>query len=206
MKKKFAIVSGAGVIFGAVFFMLLFFMLISGSSTDAQSNGTDQGYDGIQQVMPNMSEQQFIDAMSKPAIDTFHQYGVYPSITIAQAILESGWGKSGLAKKANNLFGIKAYNWSGPYIEMPTNEEYSGMTVTIMDKFRVYPNWQDSVIDHGKFLTENSTYKNHGVFSSKNYIEQANALKVAGYATESDYPTLLITLIKEFSLDKYDKQ
>lgn len=203
MKKKI-IISGITFFFGSIFFMLLFFTLISGGAADAQSNGDPYG--GIQQVMPNMTEQQFLDAMSKPAIDSFHQYGVFPSVTIAQSILESGWGKSGLTKTANNLFGIKAYNWSGPFVEMETNEVYNGMTETIEDKFRVYPTWQDSVMDHGKFLAENSTYKDHGVFSAKDYIAQANALKDAGYATDPNYPTLLITLIKEFNLDKYDKQ
>ncbi len=202
MKK--IVISAATLVFGGVFFILLFFMLISGSSASAQSDSS--AYGGIQQVMPNMTEQQFIDAMSKPAIDSFHQYHVFPSITMAQAILESGWGKSGLTKQANNLFGIKAYNWNGPSITMETNEVYNGMTETIEDKFRVYATWEDSVMDHGKFLAENSTYKDHGVFSATDYIGQANALKNAGYATEPDYPTLLITLIKEFNLDKYDKQ
>jgi len=209
MKKKIIIIGVFNLFFGGIIFILLFFMIIGGGSAASKNDntGTNIGdYSGIKQLKPNMSQQQFINAMSKPAIDTYNQYGVFASVTIAQSILESGWGNTGLPKISNNLFGIKAYNWTGDYVELPTNEVYNGMTEMITDKFRVYSSWEESVMDHGKFLSENTTYRQHGVFLSKDYVEQANALKNAGYATEPSYPMLLITLIKEYDLDRYDKQ
>lgn len=131
--------------------------------------------------------------------------GILPSISLSQAILESGWGKSGLAIKANNLFGIKADNsWSGDILEMLTQEEVNGGMITILAKWRVYKDWNESVIDHNNFLIKNSRYKENGVFDAKNYVEQAQALQKAGYATNSDYAEKLIQVINTYSLNLYD--
>ncbi|MFT8352723.1 glycoside hydrolase family 73 protein [Clostridium saccharoperbutylacetonicum] len=207
MKKKITLFGAANLIFFSLIAMVFLFGMTGASSASADTgNGGSGNVLDITPIRPNMTQQEFIDTVSPAAIQTYHQYGVLPSITLAQAILESAWGKSGLTTKANNLFGIKAYNWDGQYIEMETNEEYNGKTTTIIDKFRAYPTLTDSIMDHGKFLKENSTYGNHGFFQATDYVGQANALKAAGYATESDYPELLITLIKQYSLDQYDTQ
>ena len=205
MKKKIVIVGVINLFFGGIIFILLFFMMLGGGSAAATSGNSTGGgdYSGIKQVMPAMNQQQFIDAMSKGAINTYKQYGVFASVTIAQAIQESNWGKSVIS---NNLFGIKAdSSWTGSYIQEPTNEVYSGITVTIEANFRVYPTYEDSLMDHAKFLSENSTYKDHGVFTATTYMAQAEAIQASGYATDPNYAEELITLIKEFNLDKYDK-
>lgn len=154
----------------------------------------------------DISNSDFLKQIKDGAIKTQKEYGVYASISIAQAIIESGWGKSMLAEKYNNLFGIKAYNWSGPSAMMPTSEDENGTHIKITAPFRVYSSWADSIEDHGKFLVQNSVYKNAGVFSSKDYIEQAFALKKAGYATESNYAIMLINCINQYNLNQYDKQ
>ncbi|WP_349399629.1 glycoside hydrolase family 73 protein, partial [Clostridium perfringens] len=72
---------------------------------------------------PNLTEEQlnFISQIVSGAKQSYEETGIFPSITLAQAILESGWGRSGLAIKANNLFGIKADSgWKGKVLEMPT--------------------------------------------------------------------------------------
>lgn len=140
-----------------------------------------------------------------PAAEEGLKDGIFPSVTIAQAILESGWGKSGLAIEGKNLFGIKAdSSWKGATMNLPTQEEVNGGMITIIAKWRVYPSWNDSVRDHTKFLLENSNYRNAGVFKAKSYEEQAHALKKAGYATESNYAESVIQVINDFGLSIYD--
>lgn len=159
--------------------------------------------DGVIQEFTG-SQSEFINEILPGALENYKKYKVYPSVAIAQAILESGWGKSGLAKKANNLFGIKAYNWNGAYVEMITTEYKLGIPYKTTAKFRKYSSFSESVIDHGKFLSENSRYSKHGVFTAKNYSEQARAIKKAGYATDPNYPNMLINIIKSYDLAQYD--
>eukprot|EP00828_Plagiopyla_frontata_P041563 TRINITY_DN5967_c0_g1_i1.p2 TRINITY_DN5967_c0_g1~~TRINITY_DN5967_c0_g1_i1.p2 ORF type:complete len:226 (+),score=22.36 TRINITY_DN5967_c0_g1_i1:250-927(+) len=168
-------------------------------------NGT-KDYKNEQPIEPNISQQEFLDMIAPGAVKGYKKHKIFASITMAQAILESNWGKSGLTQKANNLFGIKAYNWTGASIVMSTGENYGGINVTIDASFRAYSTPQESIEDHAKFLLENSTYKKHGVFDADTYEEQAEALKSAGYATDPKYPELLVSLIRQYSLDKYDEQ
>lgn len=151
-----------------------------------------------------LNDEQFIDTVAPAAQATYKKDKVFPSVTIAQAMLESGEGTSELATEGNNLFGIKAFDWPGKTINMPTRENYKGINVIIMGKFRAYNNWGQSIQDHGDFLVDNSIYKKHGVFSATNYADQAKALKSAGYATDPNYAYELINLIKEYDLNKYD--
>lgn len=155
----------------------------------------------------NISSQEFISKVSPEAIVTYKKDKVFPSITIAQSILESGWGKTKLSTKANNLFGIKADSgWDGPYVTMETTEYTpTGQKIEIEANFRAYSDWQGSIDDHGEFLVVNSTYREHGVFTAKDYIEQAYALKNAGYATDPNYAVSLIELINKYGLSKYDQ-
>ncbi|WP_279283103.1 glucosaminidase domain-containing protein [Clostridium sp. C2-6-12] len=94
----------------------------------------------------NSSKQEFVKGLYSQATDIYNKYGVLPSITISQAILESGWGKSELSTKANNLFGIKADNsWKGKKVKMDTSEYYNKK---ITDYFRVYSSNEESVKDY----------------------------------------------------------
>lgn len=126
----------------------------------------------------------FIEEIKDEAIKNYKEYKILPSITIAQAILESSWGESDLAQIYNNLFGIKAdSSWKGEYVTLETFEFYD---TKIEDKFRVYSNKNQSIKDHAKFLVDNQRYKKYGVFEAKTYIEQAYALQNAGYSTAED--------------------
>ncbi|OPJ59777.1 glycoside hydrolase family 73 protein [Clostridium oryzae] len=156
----------------------------------------------------NGSSKEFIEKVAPSAIDTYRKYQVFPSITIAQSILESGWGSSGLTRKANNLFGIKVSNsWKGPCVEMLTRE-YSKRRgyYYVIAKFRAYDSWKDSIEDHGKFLkVDNTRYADHGMFKAKDYTGQAYALKNAGYATSPTYAQNLINnFIIPYGLYQYD--
>lgn len=150
----------------------------------------------------------FIKEIEDGARYNYDKYGILPSITVAQAILESGWGQSKLTKDSNNIFGIKAdSSWNGESIEVMTSENYND---NIKAKFRKYNNIVESIKDHGKFLSENKRYEENGLFNSKNYKKQAQALEDAGYSTKKDkhgrpiYADLLIDIIKKYSLTKLD--
>lgn len=152
------------------------------------------------------SKKEFIDAVAPGAVEGFRKHGIYASVTIGQAILESGWGKSGLARKANNLYGIKADSrWTGDYIIMNTREEGSSGSYYENAKFRKYKDWNESTEDHAKFLKENKRYTKYGVFDATNYLDQLKAIKRAGYATDSNYVNLVNGVIKSNNLTEFDK-
>ena len=152
----------------------------------------------------------FIEEIKDEAIKNYKEYKILPSITIAQAILESSWGESDLAQIYNNLFGIKAdSSWKGEYVTLETFEFYD---TKIEYKFRVYSNKNQSIKDHAKFLVDNQRYKKYGVFEAKTYIEQAYALQNAGYSTAEDnsgqkrYAKDLIELIRQYNLQLIDSE
>ncbi|MCB2295448.1 glucosaminidase domain-containing protein [Clostridium algoriphilum] len=166
--------------------------------------GGSVGDINVKSVKANFSEEQFFKNVSVGAMEGYKNSGVFASITLAQAKLESGTGSSGLTTRANNLFGIKAYNWAGKTTSMMTNEQVQGIVITISAPFRAYDNWEESIQDHTSFLTDNKRYAQYGVFTAKTYSEQAQALQNAGYATDVNYSRLLVTIIKQYNLDKYD--
>lgn len=153
-------------------------------------------------------EMTFINSLKEGAIENYRLYGILPSITIAQAILESNFGKSELSLEANNLFGIKVgLNWEGEAITVSTMEGYN---TEVMDDFRSYDSVSDSLIDHGHFLANNPRYTEHGVFEAKTYREQAKALENAGYSTAVDeqgnktYAKRIGELIRQYNLQLID--
>lgn len=166
-------------------------------------------YTGIQKNnLNNSSKQEFIKGLYPQASQIYDKYGVLPSITISQAILESGWGKSELSTKANNLFGIKAdTSWKGKKIKMNTSEYYNKK---IVDSFRVYGSNEESIKDYGEFLKNNKRYKDSGVFKATQYIEQSKAIEQSGYSTvendkgEEIYADLLTEIIQEQNLQLLD--
>lgn len=151
-------------------------------------------------------QKDFINSIAPGAVALQKQYGVLASITIAQAILESGWGKSKLTVDANNLFGIKADSrWNGEVCLMRTAEyRPTGEKYYIDAGFRKYSSLEQSTEDHALFLVNNSRYKKHGFFEAKDYKGQAQALQNAGYATSPIYGQILIQLIEQYELYQYD--
>lgn len=134
---------------------------------------------------------------------------ILPSVTIAQAILESGWGRSELATHAHNLFGIKASkDWSGKTYSKKTKEQKpTGEIYEIIADFRAYNSFVESIMDHDAFFVSTEwRRKNYApVLSAKNYKDQAKALQACGYATALDYGKQLIGLIERLGLQQYDK-
>lgn len=189
-KHSLGKLSAVFVIVGVFLFFSIFYSIISNN---------------VDYIKSNVEKQRFFHTIAPVAIELYKRDKIFPSITLAQAMMESDTGKSELTRQANNLFGIKSYNWTGRTIKMPTKENYNGVEVTVMGTFRAYDNWKQSIEDHADFLMQNSTYKEHGVFTASNYVEQAKALQLAGYATDPNYERELVNLIEQYNLHKYDK-
>lgn len=132
--------------------------------------------------------------------------GVLASVTVAQAILESGWGQSTLASAPYyNLFGIKqGTGWQGSIVNMNTSEYVNGKWVTVLAPFRSYRSQMASFQDHTNFLLANSRYAANGVINAKNYVAMANGLQAAGYATAPTYASTLISLVERYNLQSLD--
>lgn len=123
---------------------------------------------------------------------TARKLGISPEAIIAQAALETGWGKSAIG---NNIFGIKAAGWNGKTQSVLTWEHINGQNVQIMDEFRDYDSIADSFADHFSFLEKNSRYKKAGVFEAKGDVEYFEALQRAGYATDPAYAAKLSSIL-----------
>lgn len=146
----------------------------------------------------------FVNYVATIALTDAHTYGLHVvSPIIAQAIIESNWGESGLAKKGNNLFGIKCGSaWKGASINMKTKEEYTpGSLTTINDNFRKYSSWEESIHDYFKFI---STKRYKKLFECKTPLEYCTEIRNAGYATSSTYVATLMNCINKYKLDDYD--
>jgi flagellum-specific peptidoglycan hydrolase FlgJ len=152
----------------------------------------------------------YIAQYSQDMVDACNNTGLFPSVMMAQGILESNNGKSLLAYQYNNHFGIKCLCKAcpcyllGERVNLPTTEEVNGQTQHIDDWFRTYATTYDGFVDRVNFLKTNPTYTNNGVFSASTPQDQTQALLNAGYATESDYATQLNNLIDEFNLESLD--
>ena len=149
----------------------------------------------------NASQQAFIQSVAPGAIQGWNEYKVLPSITVAQAIVESGWGRSTLSTQAHNLFGIKG-SYNGNSVVMRTREVYGGWSVYVNANFRAYANNSESVTDHGRFLNVNSRYRN--LLGDTNYASVANKLRQDGYATDPSYASTLIRFVQTYNLNQLD--
>lgn len=138
---------------------------------------------------------EYIATWKDVAIDQMEKYGIPASITLAQAILESGDGNSELAREGNNHFGIKCHDWQGKKVYHDDDKRN--------ECFRKYRNAQESFDDHSIFL-QRSRYRFLFDYKTTDYKSWAKGLKKAGYATNPKYPALLIRLIEENNLAQYD--
>ena len=148
-------------------------------------------------------QQAFIQKISRGAVEGMRKYGILPSVTMAQAILESGWGESGLTKASNNLFGIKAGgSWEGDTVSYPTKEFVTGQYIDVTADFRAYDSLDASMEDHGAFLAGLSRYAN--IIGVKDFREVCRLLQEDGYATAPNYADSLISIIGQYGLAAYD--
>lgn len=155
-----------------------------------------------------MKKQEFIENVASLVIAENEYRGnpLFSSVVIAQACLETGYGKSSLMIKANAIFGIKATKtWKGKVYNSKTKECYDGVTyVTINDCFRAYDSFWDSISDYFDLICKTSRYRKALVADTpKECIE---AIKEGGYATDPKYVDSIMKIIESNNLTKYDRQ
>ncbi|MBZ9626453.1 peptidoglycan-binding protein [Clostridium sp. FP2] len=146
-----------------------------------------------------MNKNQIIKTLTTGALLSYKKYNTLPSVTIAQAILETGWLQH---VEGNNIFGIKWTNGCGyEDQELNTHEWINGVKTPMVCKFRKYDSLVDSILDHGKLLSF-SRYR--AVIESKDYKQACQNLYNCGYCTDNEYPEKLVAIIQENKLYQYD--
>lgn len=150
----------------------------------------------------------FISSLVKGARGTQQEFGVPASVTLSQAILESGWGSSTLSRAPyNNLFGIKCGSKTSPFqsgcVTLPTREYFNGTWVTVNASFRTYATVTDSIYDHGYYLRYRGIYDQAFTVNHSPRLF-ASAIATAGYATDPTYAQKLLNVAWQNDLYQYD--
>jgi flagellum-specific peptidoglycan hydrolase FlgJ len=175
------------------------------SATAAAPSATPaRSHDPSPRVTPPSSgnpQQAFIATVAHGAVTAQRRYGVPASVTIAQAIVESGWGESQLATQDHNLFGIKGTGPAGSH-PLPTWEYVNGQQVPTTSQFRVYRNTAESIDDHGRLLATSPYYRQ--AMADRRNPDAFAACLTGVYATDPDYGAKLISLMKRYDLYRYD--
>ena len=164
----------------------------------------------------NYTQQEFIDFVAKVAIEDYKNHPILPSLTIAQAIKESGWGRSELAQNANALFGIKQNGWKGEtYTKVAVEQREDGTYYNVDDTlWRKYDSWKSSIINHGEYLCTRKI-GNQKEPNWKRLIGETNIDKALDYLQNTQYKyatsisykdSIKNDYIIKYNLQKYDKE
>lgn len=169
-------------------------------------------------IFSNLSEKEAVPIIGKICHEDMLKSNILASVSAAQFILESGYGKTGLAQEANNCFGMKTdlsnNKWSGStwdgvsYVTRETKEEYTpGVITTITATFRKYPCIEDSIADHSAYLLgakNGDKLRYEGLQGEKDYRKAIQIIKDGGYATDSQYVDKICDIIQRWNLTEYD--
>ncbi|HEK1721353.1 TPA: glucosaminidase domain-containing protein, partial [Proteus mirabilis] len=153
-------------------------------------------------VIGKITGKKFVEYVFEQAKINEKTSNIPAAITTAQAILETGYGKSvpadiNTGKYSYNIFGIKAHG-DPNYVEVYTHEVIDGKRIKIIDKFQAYSSYEESIKGRENFFIKNKRY--HFLFNTKDPIEWANGLQKAGYATDPNYAKTLIAIMRSQNL------
>lgn len=184
-------------------------IFVSTANTELPTHN-DVHIQGTPEQRANVTERnmRFIKEIALAAHNSGNEYGLYPSITIAQAVLESGGGTSGLSKAPNyNLFGIKG-SYQGQSVSMSTQEHTSsGQRYTIQANFRKYPNHAESLRDHNRLLKYGLNGFYAGAWRENAETPRQAAEHLQGrYATDVNYANKLMEIIERYNLERFDRE
>jgi len=167
-------------------FLSIFLLSVAGLNDVMSQSGTQK-----------LTREQYIKLYRDIAMQEMAEFNIPASITLAQGILESGNGNSTLAREANNHFGIKCHKgWEGDFIKFDDDKPN--------ECFRKYADPFYSYKDHSFFLSQRDRYAFLFDLKITDYKGWAKGLKKAGYATHRDYANMLIKIVEENELHKYD--
>ena len=153
-------------------------------------------------VLPQAHVEQFVSRMMPAAQRASQASGVPAQLIMAQAALESGWGRREIrtedGRASHNLFGIKAdRSWKGPVVEATTTEYVNGVAQKTRASFRAYGSYDEAFADYARFLVTNPRYAN--VLATQDPAAAAHGLQRAGYATDPVYGEKLVRIMKQMS-------
>ena len=164
-----------------------------------------------------MTQKEFIRKVGECAVKDMEASGILASVSIAQAILESGYGSTELAMKANNYFGMKCSLsgntwdsvWDGvsKYTKQTKEQKSSGSEYTVTADFRKYPDMETSVRDHSCYLNgamNGSKLRYAGLVVETDYRKAIQIIKDGGYATDTQYVSKVCSIIEKYDLTQYD--
>ena len=145
----------------------------------------------------------FIEKLGEASQKNYSKYGILPSMTIAQAILESGWGKSELSALYYNFFGMRAdSSYTGKSVVLRTGEEIDGVMIKMDGEFRAYDSFEEGIEGYYQFITGYERYSN--LIWEKDYRTACYKIKEDGWATASNYSECLIDIIESYNLTRFD--
>lgn len=187
-----------------VVYLFIIILLVSCNSSkkavsSSKKNKTEVIQSTSKTVTTNNVVNQYIARYRDIAMSNMKEYGIPASIILAQGILESGAGRGKLAVNSNNHFGIKCHSdWAGDSIYHDDD--------AAQECFRKYDNPEGSYKDHALFLTKKKRYSALFSLRKGDYVGWAKGLKEAGYATDPQYPSKLISYIERYNLHQYDNK
>ncbi len=171
------------------------------NDNDDNDDNDDSNY--IPEFTWDGTTSELIELLGKYAQEDMKESGILASVTVAQALLESGWGKSQLSATYNNYFGIKkGGGWDGPTVTMSTKEVINGQTVTVKAEFRVYDTPLESIKNHSEIL---KAPRYEGVVGETDYRRAITIIKRGGYATDPGYVDKICQIIEENGLTRFDQ-
>lgn len=181
-------------------------------AANAYEKETGKKIKGLDPILPEkgkkMPPSEFFGTFGPIVKSAARGTDVFPSVTLAQAAIETGWGKSTVGD-ANNMFGIKAKGktnqyWTGDAVKKSTTEYYDGVKGKYNLAFRKYNSLKDSILDHNLFLKVNKRYGD--ALKATTPESQARLIHKAGYATDPNYSDKIISMIKKYNLKQYDDE
>lgn len=191
---------------------------VSPQQEDKKEEGKKK-MNGLQAAaLKNLSEADAIKKVAELFTADQKKSGILASVSLAQFILESGYGKSELAQAANNVFGMKCSlsgnTWSGSswdgkskYTKKTQEQNADGSMVTITADFRKYSCVEDSIADHSAYLVgakNGSKLRYDGLKGCTDYKKAVQIIKAGGYATSLTYVEKLCSIIERWNLIQYD--
>lgn len=168
------------------------------------------------QPTPANEQEEFIAKVGPLFTADYHETGILASVSMAQMILESGWGKSELAVNANNYFGIKTgasvplenSKWNGEdFYTIRTGEYINGQYQEVIGQFRKYASMAQSIADHSAYLLyakKGSALRYEGLKGETDYSVACQIIKNGGYATDPNYVSKLTRIIQQYNLIRFD--
>ena len=165
-----------------------------------------------------MTQREFIDKISSCAVKNMGASEILASVTIAQAILESGYGTSELAVNANNLFGMKCslsgntwkscWDFKSKYTKTTKEQKQDGTVYEVVADFRKYDSMEDSIADHSLYFLgamKDKELRYKGLKGEKDPRKAIQIIKDGGYATDIKYVDKVMSIINKYDLTQYDR-